>query len=554
MMLQRFGVLLAFVALVSASFAAPAVRLPPPGADRDWDIMRRSTEALSHQANKPDGGQAVRNLYEAYARFKGRKSLSFQDCATINGILRQGGAEGGHVQDAGGGQLRAQDVGFYKDGQKVIDFPAWQTLPEKAKYLDELLRGVSTKRLSRDEVLGAATEAHLVIGKQQLFSDGNHRTARVVSDWILVRHGLPPADHASQPRDSYEVELRVTLKGAREVFLQHMQKAVAAAEASRGGNRAPPAAGGAPTAAPADKPFGKTDWTQDSPELQSPVQGGGFKIFGLGILAQHMRLAIGSGVIYHLDGAGRIWATAAGKTTPFSSKKGAVAIDCLADKLIVLFGSGQLAYIEAERLEPLLPDRKIVSFQVSAKERLYAVQSDGLVLEYDGQKWRSLARIENAVMAAIDEGSLLFAMSANGNVFRRVSGQWQMIDDGTGSRQIEASNGQLYVLKEGGNVWRSGDILKAPRWEKIDDGTGTRQIAIDGDDVYVLKGDGRLWRFEAAASRWQGLSPAGARLVAMRVRDGVAAGLTEDGKVVGLQDAPRRSATRRQQFEQLMPE
>src|SRR5688572_4108798 len=95
---------------------APASDLPPQGQDRDWDIIRRSTEYLSFQAQataQRDGSPAVRNLYRAYLRFRTSRSLSLANALEINSMLRQNGAEAGHVEDKGGGGLRTQNVGFF---------------------------------------------------------------------------------------------------------------------------------------------------------------------------------------------------------------------------------------------------------------------------------------------------------------------------------------------------------------------------------------------------------------------------------------------------------
>lgn len=569
---SRIGVclaLLAQLALVAlcagfqptaAHAQAADVQVPPAGRDADWDIIRHSTEYLSFTAQgaagAPDGGVPIRNLYQAYSQFRAAKRLSLKDAETINLILRQKGAEGSHVEDHGG-QLRQQNVGFYENGAKVIDFPDWHTLPEKAKYLDALLARVSKSLMSRNQAIDAAAEAHIIIGKQQLFSDGNHRTARVVSDWILVRQGLPPASHFALDRASYELKLQVSMKGAQELFRAHMDRAVAASEvARRGGNNAPPrpvdtatSAGNHPPAANDNaRPYGTADWTQDSPELQAPVAAP--KLATRLEIQPAMRVAIAGGKALWLDKKGRIQSFEGSRSTRVSDLEDCVAIDGVADMLIALKSDGQLMRIERGATSPILPGRPVVSFRISNKGRLYAVTADGVVVQYDGQKWRSLQNLAGAWQATLDERSLFFVMNRDGQAFRRTSSGWQMVDNGTNSRQIEASNNRLFVLKMNGNLWRSGDMLTGGEWQPVDDGTGTIQVAVDGDDAYVLKDNGKVFRFDGATARWFPIENA-ARFVSIHVDHGGLYGLTATDQVLTLVNADRRSATRQAQFEAL---
>ena len=551
--MKRFT-LLAFLWLALGGLAAFAqgLAVPAPGADPRWDIIRQSTEYLSFTAQAaaaPDGGIPIRNLYQAYAAYKDAKTLTLADAERINHMLRQGGAEGAHVEDKGGGGLRHQNIGFYEDGRKVIDFPDWHTLPEKARYLDALLARVSSQELTREAAIDAAAEAHLIIGKQQLFSDGNHRTARVVSDWILMRQGLPPAAHFAMPKKSYELELRTTEKGALELFRQHMQGAVAAADKALG--NAPVAAGRAPPAqAPPDShAFGDADWRRDSPELERPVDAGLKRRLAPD---PAMMIAFASGHTFFLDRAGALHAAPDDVALPKAG--GFVEVDCAGDTLLALTADGRLCRIDQGQPVELLTGKPAYSFRVTSKGRVVAVLSTGLIVEYDGQKWRSLSGLDGARQATLDDRSLLFVLNEGGQAYQRTGGQWTMVDNGSGTRQIEAAGGHLHVLKLNGNVWRSGDLLRGVSWEQLDDGTGTREIALDASDgaAYVLKDDGSAFVTPANARAFRRLSPHDGPLVAIRVKNGHAVGLSQKGTLESLDGATdRRSDMRQQLFEQL---
>lgn len=84
-------------------------------------------------------------------------------------------------------------------------------------------------------------------------------------------------------------------------------------------------------------------------------------------------------------------------------------------------------------------------------------------------------------------------------------GDFQLLDDGTGSRMCATDGNRHYVLKDNGNVWENA----FGQWNQIDDGTGTRQLCADSGYVYVLKNDGSVFR--RAFGQWQRIGNAGSR-------------------------------------------
>jgi hypothetical protein len=90
------------------------------------------------------------------------------------------------------------------------------------------------------------------------------------------------------------------------------------------------------------------------------------------------------------------------------------------------------------------------------------------------QAWDLLATsTDNNAITADDEA--LYALKDSGNVWRYDGNSWELVDNGTETKQIVA-NTYLYVLKNSGNIW----LRQNGQWRMIDSGVATRQIAARG--------------------------------------------------------------------------
>jgi tetratricopeptide (TPR) repeat protein len=101
----------------------------------------------------------------------------------------------------------------------------------------------------------------------------------------------------------------------------------------------------------------------------------------------------------------------------------------------------------------------------------------------------------------------LYMLAADGAVWYTevsVSGQAstprQLIPPAQGQEIFVASDETLYVLHDNGNVWRYYDDGRAETEDLklIDEGTGTAQIFAVGGYLYLLKSDGAVWRISNA--------------------------------------------------------
>ena len=66
---------------------------------------------------------------------------------------------------------------------------------------------------------------------------------------------------------------------------------------------------------------------------------------------------------------------------------------------------------------------------------------------------------------------------------------FQLLDNGTGSKQVIADGALTYVLKDNGNIWQ----LANGQWQMVDNGSGTPIIAASGGFLYAQKDDGSVW-------------------------------------------------------------
>jgi hypothetical protein len=157
----------------------------------------------------------------------------------------------------------------------------------------------------------------------------------------------------------------------------------------------------------------------------------------------------------------------------------------------------------------------------------------------------------------IADGEDVYLLHGEGNIHRILDMAFESVDPGTGTRQIAAAGGVVYVLKKNGEVWAISVASKSyqpipvwrqvkviqPCWETeqiatageilyfltkqgniykyfvcpldpdnyphctqtdnvvlVDPGTGTKQIASSGSVLYVLKNNGSIWQYAASVA------------------------------------------------------
>lgn len=91
--------------------------------------------------------------------------------------------------------------------------------------------------------------------------------------------------------------------------------------------------------------------------------------------------------------------------------------------------------------------------------------------------------------------------------------QWEMLDQNPGTKQIVHDGSAVYALKDNGNIW----MFQGGRWQQIDNGDGTRQIAAAGGRVYAMKNDGRVYRL--SYGQWSAIGSKGSRQMAAADKD-----------------------------------
>lgn len=92
---------------------------------------------------------------------------------------------------------------------------------------------------------------------------------------------------------------------------------------------------------------------------------------------------------------------------------------------------------------------------------------------------------------SVRDGLTKYNLYSSGNITRSgLFGRETLIDNGTGTRMIAAGGGNLFCLKNNGNVWfyRGG-----MSWTMADNGTGTSELWVRGGRAYVRKNNGQVF-------------------------------------------------------------
>ena len=88
---------------------------------------------------------------------------------------------------------------------------------------------------------------------------------------------------------------------------------------------------------------------------------------------------------------------------------------------------------------------------------------------------------------------LLYVLKDNGNIWTYNGSGFTKIDTGTGTKQLEAAPGVLYILKDSGNIWS----YDGSKFSKIDPGTKTKQLeASKNSELFILKDSGNIWSYD----------------------------------------------------------
>lgn len=111
---------------------------------------------------------------------------------------------------------------------------------------------------------------------------------------------------------------------------------------------------------------------------------------------------------------------------------------------------------------------------------------------------------------SVRDGFTTYTLYANGNITKHgVFGREELIDNGTGTRMIAAGGGNLFCLKNNGNIWM---WQRGMSWIMCDNGTGTAEIWVRGGRVYCRKNNGQVWScIDPYRMQWQ---PMGGRAFA----------------------------------------
>ena len=197
------------------------------------------------------------------------------------------------------------------------------------------------------------------------------------------------------------------------------------------------------------------------------------------------------GAVYALKDNGNIWRYASGRWEKIDNGAGTLSIAAAAGRCYALKNDGRLFRLTYGQWSAI---GRVGSKQIAAAGKdVYTLENNDDVFMFwhgDGQ-WRKIDNGTNTRMIAADERSGLFVLKTSGHIFRHIgNARFERFDDGQGTKQIDVSNGVVYVLKDAGNVWRHNGA-----WAEIDNGSESHSLAGDGLNCTLLKNNGNVFSF-----------------------------------------------------------
>lgn len=223
------------------------------------------------------------------------------------------------------------------------------------------------------------------------------------------------------------------------------------------------------------------------------------------------QLASDNAAVYILKNDGHIFTTSFGGWTrvtgsPLSIGKGIASFAVARGTIYTLYDKGT-GYGEIWRAGVLSWNDiylgKMPRQMIARSGAFYVLNQDGEISTYSWSTWRRLDDGGNYKAFTVDEDGNLYAANHSGNICQLLrSGKWELIyqhpddgrsgliDDHTGTKQLEVYKGVLYALKDNGSIWRRtvGGI-----WTTIDNSPDNKLIKLDGQWLHALKNDGSIW-------------------------------------------------------------
>jgi len=213
--------------------------------------------------------------------------------------------------------------------------------------------------------------------------------------------------------------------------------------------------------------------------------------------------------VYALKDNGNIWMFARGQWQQLDNGSGTRMIAAAGGRVYAMKDDGRVFRFTYGQWSAI---GSRGSRQVAAAGMdLYTLENNDDIFMFwhgDGQ-WRKIDNGTRTTMISGDDQRGLFVLKNTGSIFHHVgNGQFEVTDNGSGTKQIDSSGGVLYALKDNGNIW----LWQGNGWTQVDTATGTRAIDASGGWLYVLKDNGNLYaaRFENVPMKRDASLPASA--------------------------------------------
>jgi hypothetical protein len=250
------------------------------------------------------------------------------------------------------------------------------------------------------------------------------------------------------------------------------------------------------------------------------------------------------GAVYSLKDNGNIWRFSGGRWERIDDGEGTRAIAAAQGRVYAAKNDGRVFRLTYGKWSALgMRGTKQIT---AAGKDLYTLEAnDDVYMFYHGDgQWRKLDNGTNTRQIVADERAGLFVLKTTGLIFRHIgNARFEQFDDGQQTKQIDVSNGVVFVLKDNGNVWRNNG-----QWARIDDGVQTHSLAADGNNCTILKDNGNVYSFRN--EQWhQAFMNGGIRQVAARADEVVL--LHQTGNILIARNGSFASSIRVNNFDAL---
>lgn len=223
------------------------------------------------------------------------------------------------------------------------------------------------------------------------------------------------------------------------------------------------------------------------PAAAAPSTGGGY-----GEFSDLVQLAVDGNNLYYLRRNGNVLLDSGSGPQVYDNGTGSKQIAVDKGICYVLKNNGDIWRKKQGGRWEKIDDSDSANQLIAMRGGLYVLRKNGNIWNYDGNQWTMIDAGQGTKQVDGDRLGNLYALKSNGNIWK-YDGRWNKIDNGTGTRQIEAARGVVYALKDSGVIWRYDS-----QWSKIANETSVFSMHASGEHLFIVKKDGVIWKYDGS--------------------------------------------------------